>query len=179
MKRHRSIRAFCVLFALFIFALGTSGCAGRSSGAKLPPGATSSNTRIAPAHRKASAIVDTARSAIGTKYKWGGSSPSQGFDCSGLVHWVYTAHGIEVPRVSWQQFDTGAEIPPSRAQAADLVFFQLEKKSKSLHVGILTGDGTFVHSPSSGKAVRESELYSPYWQRHLIGARRVVREAVK
>lgn len=100
--------------------------------------------------------------------------PETGFDCSGLIWFVYRQNGINLPRVSWQQFGTGASIKRSEIRPGDLVFYDVKKSGKSLHVGIVTDRATFVHAPSSGKHVMESSLNSPYWAQHYLGARRVL-----
>ena len=110
---------------------------------------------------------------VGAPYKWGGYSPRTGFDCSGLVWFVYYQNGINLPRMASQQFGTGTPTDRSDMRPGDLVFYQVDKKGKSLHVGIVTDRGTFVHAPSSGKQVMESSLNTPYWFEHYLGARRV------
>ncbi|MGE4470832.1 MAG: C40 family peptidase [Desulfovibrio sp.] len=119
-----------------------------------------------------SPVVRTARSAIGTPYRWGGDSPREGFDCSGLVYWAYGRHGIRLPRPSWKQIHAGFSVPQSQIRAGDLVFFKIVR-GQSYHVGIYTGRGTFVHSPKAGSNVRESSLANSYWRRHYVTARRV------
>ncbi|WP_319778271.1 C40 family peptidase [Maridesulfovibrio sp.] len=120
-------------------------------------------------------IVKIARIQIGKPYKWGGVSPDEGFDCSGLVWWVYRRHGIEVPRVSWQQKNAGKYVRRSDMQAGDIVLFKIPGQSKSLHTGIYTGNGySFVHSPKSGHSVREESMDKSYWRKYFIGARRVI-----
>ena len=162
----------CLAIACALLILGlTAGCASKAPSP--PPGATYA-TKSKPASGKAGAIIRTARLMIGAPYKWGGESPSTGFDCSGLIWFSYRQHGINLPRVSWQQFGAGYAIKRSKLRPGDLVFHKVDKSGKSLHVGIVTDRGTFVHAPSSGKRVMESSLGNPYWQKHYIGARRVL-----
>lgn len=123
---------------------------------------------------KEAAVLRTARSLIGVRYKWGGEHPKTGFDCSGFIWFVYHVNGVRIPRVTWQQFGTGSTIGYSDLRPGDLIFYRIKKKGKGLHVGILTDRGTFIHAPSSGKGVMESSLNNVYWRDRYIGARRVL-----
>lgn len=163
----RGLGMLCALALL----LPAGGCATKSAA---PPGAHPARVQHAPASGRAAAVVRTARTMIGAPYKWGGESPREGFDCSGLIWFTYQQHGITLPRVSWQQFSAGRAVSRSKLRPGDLVFHKVTKKSKTLHVGIVTDRGTFIHAPSSGKRVMESSLSMPYWQTHYIGARRVL-----
>ncbi|WP_432738184.1 C40 family peptidase [Maridesulfovibrio sp. FT414] len=125
--------------------------------------------------RIAHAVVQSARAQIGKPYKWGGASPSEGFDCSGLVWWAYHRHGVKLPRVSWQQAEAGRPVHLSRISAGDIVFFRIPGQDKSLHTGIYSGEGSFfIHSPKSGHVVREESMDKAYWRKYYIGARRVL-----
>lgn len=116
-------------------------------------------------------IVATAREQTGVGYQWGGTSPEKGFDCSGLVWWVFRQHGIGLPRTTRGQIRSGTGIGPSEVLPGDLVFFTL---GSGLHAGVVTGAGTFVHSPKSGGRVREEPLWSQYWSQRFLAARRVI-----
>jgi len=145
-----------------------SGCGKKMLGPSTVLGSSSNNLKHS--------VVKIARAQIGHPYKWGGSSPSDGFDCSGLVWWVYKKHGINVPRVSWQQQNAGKAVRRSEIQAGDIVFFKIPGQGKSLHTGIYSGNGySFIHSPKSGHAVREESMLKNYWRRYYIGARRVIK----
>ena len=163
------------LCACLVALLSLMGCASTQSP---PPGAHPAAPRVSQegslASEKAAAVLRTARSMIGVAYKWGGKSPREGFDCSGLVWFAYRQHGVTLPRISWQQFGAGTPIERSRMRPGDLVFHKIAKKGKTLHVGIVTDRGTFIHAPSSGKRVMESSLNNAYWRKHFIGARRVL-----
>jgi cell wall-associated NlpC family hydrolase len=107
--------------------------------------------------------------AVGTPYRWGGSSPA-GFDCSGLVYWVYGQLGIELPHSSYALYGQGRRVARSRMKAGDLLFF-----SGLGHVGIYIGRGRMVHAPHSGTRVQVVRLArSSYWAR-LAGVRRIVK----
>ena len=107
----------------------------------------------------------------GTPYRAAGTDPS-GFDCSGLVQYVFARHGVAVPRSVAEQFRTGREVDPDRVEPGDLVFFRIDRREVS-HVGIAVGGGRFVHAPSQRGTVRVSLLDAPYWAERYAGARRV------
>ena len=109
---------------------------------------------------------------VGKPYRYGGASPSRGFDCSGLVQYSYAHAGLRLPHDTEAQWRLSKPIPPAQLRRGDLIFFD-EKGGRNSHVGIYLGDGTFVHAPSSGKTVRRDRLDSPYWKKHLSGLRRI------
>ena len=109
---------------------------------------------------------------LGRPYHFGGSSPSAGFDCSGLVQYSYRHAGITLPHSTDKLRSTSHPIKVADLRRGDLVFFNQEGK-KYGHVGIYLGAGKFVHAPSSGKTVRSDRLDSPYWRKHLSEARRL------
>ncbi|HEX7053053.1 MAG TPA: C40 family peptidase [Burkholderiales bacterium] len=109
---------------------------------------------------------------VGKRYRYGGASPSQGFDCSGLVQYSYRQAGVKLPRSTAAQLRATRPIRRAELRRGDLIFFD-EKSGPDSHVGIYLGDGTFVHAPSSGKKVRRDRLDSPYWRRHISELRRV------
>lgn len=117
-------------------------------------------------------VARLAMEMVGVPYKYGGTDPRGGFDCSGLVYYTYTATGHSVPRTSQAQFNAARKIPLGRASKGDLVFFQDQEKLS--HVGIYLGDGLFVHAPSSGNTVTVATLDTPYYQRHLVAVGRLL-----
>ena len=122
---------------------------------------------------KIKTVLQNALALLGTPYRWGGTDPNKGFDCSGLVGYVFrNALGIELPRVSRDMAKNG-ELVTDRAKlaAGDLVFFG--RKGRVNHVGIYVGEGRFVHAPSSGKDVTVSSLDTGYWSGRFLQARRV------
>jgi cell wall-associated NlpC family hydrolase len=122
---------------------------------------------------KVKTVLQKALALLGTPYRWGGSDPDKGFDCSGLVGYVFrNALGIELPRVSRDMARSG-ELVTDRAKlaAGDLVFFG--RKGRVNHVGIYVGEGRFVHAPSRGKDVTVSSLDQGYWSGRFLQARRV------
>jgi cell wall-associated NlpC family hydrolase len=117
-------------------------------------------------------IAEFALSMVGTRYRYGGAHPREGFDCSGLVYYTYTSNGLAMPRTSRDQFNAASKISLAEAAEGDLVFFQDQEKLS--HVGIYLGDGRFVHAPSSGGAVSVANIDAPYYQRHLVGVGRLI-----
>lgn len=119
-------------------------------------------------------VVDTARSQLGAPYRAGGESPRTGFDCSGLAQWCYAVHGHKLPRRTEDQLKAGRPVAREDLRPGDLVFFNVTRKRWGLHVGIYTGKGRFIHSPTPGSRVREESLSERYWARTYIGARRIL-----
>lgn len=115
-------------------------------------------------------ISSTALSLRGAPYRNGGTDP-QGFDCSGFVHYVYTQHGVKMPRDVRQQFGVGHDVDPTSLEPGDLVFFSTIAPGAS-HVGIAVGGDQFVHAPSTSGVVRVEHLSSQYWASRFVGARR-------
>ena len=137
----------------------------------IPHQGVSKNPPLSPANQAAGlSVVNAARSLLGTPYRFGGSSP-KGFDCSGLVTYVYRQAGIQIPRTSSDQYQDSQKVALTQLQPGDLLFFRLSPPKIS-HVAIYAGDGRFIHAPSSGKYVSYASLEDPYWRKHLIAAGR-------
>ncbi len=118
-------------------------------------------------------MLKRALALLGTPYRWGGTSPDGGFDCSGLVGYVFrTALGIELPRVSRDMANDGEQVERTALTAGDLVFFS-RRGNLVDHVGIYLGNGQFVHAPRTGKDVMVSDLDRGYWSGKFLQARRV------
>lgn len=107
---------------------------------------------------------------VGRPYRYGGSSPSSGFDCSGLIQHSFRQAGVALPRTT--SAIRRASVVVSKPRAGDVLFFDQEGRKNS-HAGIYLGNGKFVHAPSSGKRVRIDSLDADYWRRHLSEVRRV------
>ena len=117
-------------------------------------------------------VLFRALALVGTPYHWGGNTPAGGFDCSGLVGYVFRTIGIDLPRVSRSMAHEGTEVANRDALAeGDLVFFG--KRGRIDHVGIYIGDGKFLHAPRTGRDVTVSSLTTGYWSQKYLQARRI------
>lgn len=124
--------------------------------------------------RLRSDIVVRALAQIDIPYRYGGSTPAVGFDCSGLVRYVYgTVAGRELPRRSEEMGKVGDSITRSQLEPGDLVFFNTLSRAYS-HVAIYIGDGRFLHAPARGGKVRIEALDDRYWTNRFNGARRLL-----
>lgn len=119
-------------------------------------------------------VLKTAFSQVGTPYRYGGSAPETGFDCSGFVRWVYNQHEIPLPRSSSDMISAGAPVQRKDLKPGDLVFFGRRKGIS--HVGIYTGENKYIHSPRTGKNIQESSLDDRGRGEYYVGARRVLDE---
>lgn len=117
-------------------------------------------------------VLAVTHTLLGTPYRYGGASPS-GFDCSGLVQYVYREAGMAVPRTAAEQLRHAHRVQLSELRPGDLVFFRLSGRKIS-HVGIYVGGGRFIHAPSSGKPVSYARLENPYWTKRLVAAGRFI-----
>jgi cell wall-associated NlpC family hydrolase len=121
---------------------------------------------------KASSIVATAQKYIGVPYKYGGTSPSTGFDCSGFVQYVFKQNGIALPRISRDQYMVGKAVSFANLQPGDIVFFSMARNGVVDHAGIYIGNNQFINASSSkGVAVYS---FGTYWKSVYIGAKRVI-----
>jgi len=122
-----------------------------------------------PAPTRAERAAKLALEAVGIPYRWGGESPSTGFDCSGLVRWAYGRVGVDLPHSSYALYSEGRRVRESGLEAGDLLFFE-----GLGHVGLYLGRGRMVHAPQSGRTVEVVRLATTNYGSRLIGARRVV-----
>jgi len=145
-----------------------------ATGVAAPAGAAADPSARKPVKRHAKRVgpglraVQIANHLTGIPYRWGGASPRAGFDCSGLVQYVYAKVGIHLPHFAAGQYGHGRRVSRDSLQAGDLVFF-----SGLGHVGIYAGGGKFIHAPRRGTTVRWSRLSSHgsyYGARRLLAA---------
>lgn len=129
-------------------------------------------TEIDPSAPPAERVAAMADAFIGTPYVWGGSTPS-GFDCSGLVQFVYKEVGVGLPRRAVDQSRSGRAASLRDLELGDLVFFRIDRDIIS-HVGIHVGEGEFVHAPGTGKTVRRDSLDDDWWRRRVKAVRRII-----
>jgi len=122
----------------------------------------------------ANAVLFRAIALVGTPYRWGGNTPETGFDCSGLVGYVYRdAAGVTLPRTSSAMSELGRrKLAIDLLQPGDLVFFEGGRDIG--HVGIYVGERRFVHAPNSGGTVRLDSLDGAWWKEHFVYGKRIL-----
>ncbi len=113
-------------------------------------------------------VVRAAVNQVGAPYRFGGASPAEGFDCSGLVQYTHDRVGIRVPRIAAEQLNRARSVGSRQTRPGDLVFFKLGPTD--YHVGILVESDRFVHAPRSGRDVSFGTLSSSYWASRFVGA---------
>lgn len=130
------------------------------------------NRRFSPVDT--SRIVARAHELIGTPYRWGGQAEEDGFDCSGLLVYLYRsiAHR-KLPRTTHSMIaQRYNEVSRDQLQLGDAVFFNHNGEGATSHVGLYIGDDRFIHAPRTGKTIRIDSLDNSYWQRSYTTARR-------
>lgn len=117
-------------------------------------------------------IIENAYLLVGLPFKMGGSSPSEGFDGSGYVQYVFGESGIALPRTVDEQYDVGSRISKEELLPGDLVFYSTDGPGATF-CGIYSGDGKFIYSGTTN-GVTEGEAFGPYWNERFYGARRII-----
>ncbi|HET7046570.1 MAG TPA: NlpC/P60 family protein [Gaiellaceae bacterium] len=130
-------------------------------------GGTTDEPESAPPPAQYGGVVGIAMRYLGVNYVWGGASPS-GFDCSGLVTYVFAQVGVSLPHSSYALYGVGSPVSRDQLQPGDLVFFD-----GLGHVGIYIGGGQFIHAPHTGDVVKISSLGESWYASTYVGARRV------
>ena len=164
MAIHAALRALILGWLVLL-----TGCANQTSLPNL-------TERDDLSHPLAYDVLMEAFGQLGAPYRYAGSAPETGFDCSGLIGYVYrNAAGITLPRSTRELIRLPAPpIDRTALAPGDLVFFAINRNGRVNHAGIYVGDGRFVHAPSNGGSVRLDQLSQKYWQRRYLGARRIL-----
>ncbi|MFW0754573.1 C40 family peptidase [Pseudomonas sp. H11T01] len=161
--------------ALLVFAALLSACASRT-----PPPAPVIRTPVFASPQTfspaAEDVLFRALGLVGTPYRWGGNTPDSGFDCSGLIGYVYRdVAGVTLPRSTHEMIGMSAQdVDQNALQTGDLIFFATNGGSQVSHAGIYVGEGRFVHAPATGGTVKLDSLSKAYWQKAYLSAKRVL-----
>ena len=174
------MRALLIVVAALSTACASTGAVPKPfptpTGTTERPAATLPNGGVAPTATPVSRtsgyeVSGTALSLRGVPYRNGGDN-TNGFDCSGLVWYVFGQHGVAVPRTVAEQFKAGTNVAASELREGDLVFFTTTAPGAS-HVGIVVGGDSFIHAPAVSGVVRVEHLGASYWSSRFVGARRI------
>lgn len=153
-------------FALLMAVALLAGCASTPPAPPAPPPVQARLTLD-----QANDVTVMAIGLVGTPYRYGGNTPASGFDCSGLIGYVYRMRaGVAAPRSVSALVKWGIPVPTEAARTGDLVIFT--QGESATHAGIYVGDGRFVHAPSTGGEVRLDQLKSKYWAQQKFAFRR-------
>jgi cell wall-associated NlpC family hydrolase len=145
--------------------LGSLGIARAPSGGG---GGNGRGERSEPASSRGARVARIARQYLGIPYRWGGSSPSTGFDCSGFVMYLYAKVGVSLPHNAAMQYRYGRSVSRGSLRPGDVVFFD-----GLGHNGVYLGGGRFIHSPSTGDVVKISSIHESWYRARWVGARRL------
>ena len=152
-------RRRCALLLPLLPSLLLAACSSAPRRERAPSGPAMLDSRLSA--EQARDIAIHAMGLVGTPYRFGGNTPEGGFDCSGLIGYVYTQRaGVAPPRTVAQLSGFGQPIDGDDLRSGDLVVFG---RARAHHAGIYVGQGRFVHAPSTGGTVRLDALQSPYW----------------
>jgi probable lipoprotein NlpC len=157
---------FCIIITIGILA----GC---SSSVRTSRTSTRGSIRYESLSSGRSTVLRESRGWMGTPYKYGGSAKS-GTDCSGFVSRVYAKVGVSLPRRARDMYKVGASVSLNQINPGDLVFFKNTAGKGITHVGIYTGQASFIHA-SSSSGVISSSLSTGYYKKHFAGARKILR----
>lgn len=165
----KTLHLLALLTVLFLSACSTKGPVDQQAATSYQQPSTAFN----PA---ADEVLLRAIGLVGTPYVWGGNTPSSGFDCSGLIGFVYQeVAGIRLPRTTQQMLHMpGQQIARNQLQSGDIIFFATAGRGRVSHAGIYVGEGRFVHAPSNGGTVRLDSVNAAYWNKAYLQAKRVL-----
>lgn len=137
-------------------------------------GRSSDNSSIS--RGDADALLSNAMGLLGVAYRFGGTSPTSGFDCSGFMQHIFRkAFAVNLPRTAAEQARVGSYVSRSSLQPGDMVFFRTSGRRIS-HVGMYVGNDRFIHAPRTGKRIEITNLSNKYWSARYAAARRVKRQ---
>ncbi|MFB0962967.1 MAG: C40 family peptidase [Pseudomonas sp.] len=166
---HKTLHLLGLLTVLLLSACSTKGPVDQQAATSYQQPSTAFN----PA---ADEVLLRAIGLVGTPYVWGGNTPSSGFDCSGLIGFVYQeVAGIRLPRTTQQMLHMpGQQVSRNQLQSGDIIFFATAGRGRVSHAGIYVGEGRFVHAPSNGGTVRLDSVNAAYWNKAYLQAKRVL-----
>jgi cell wall-associated NlpC family hydrolase len=168
-------RLAVALCAVGLLAFAPAAAAQEAPASSLAESATATvKGAAATAWHTAQNLSSFALGLIGVSYRFGGSTPESGLDCSGLVRYVFAqVTGVDLPRTAREMSRVGDKISVDQLKPGDLVFFNTRRFAFS-HVGIYLGDNRFIHAPRTGRDVEITMIDKSYWQKRFNGARRLV-----
>lgn len=167
--KHRTRSRLAVLAMPMLLAFAGCSTAPSMRGAPAPIQEVTIPSRLSP--EQAVDITLHAVGLVGTPYRYGGNTPDSGFDCSGLIGYVYQSRaGLAPPRTVSRLQGWGLPVSTENVRSGDLVLFA--QKNEVTHAGIYVGSGRFVHAPSTGGVVRLDQLNSKYWASQQVAFRR-------
>jgi cell wall-associated NlpC family hydrolase len=147
-------------------------CVAALFGAKVTTAAPASAPPASPAAAGLQ-VADLAQQYVGSRYKWGGSSPA-GFDCTGFVMWIFGQFGVSLPHNEAGQLASGDRVNAEELQPGDVLVFANTYRRGLSHVGIYLGEGRFVHAVDERHGVLVSNLWDSYWGPRFVGASRAL-----
>jgi cell wall-associated NlpC family hydrolase len=168
--RHCTIGGLTVLALPILLGFGGCSTAPSAGSNSAFTGGVEVQSRLSP--ELAADITIGAVGLVGTPYRYGGNTPDSGFDCSGLIGYIYQSRtGVAPPRTVSKMQDWGLPVPVQSVRSGDLILFL--QNDVVTHAGIYVGDGRFVHAPSTGGEVRLDYLNSKYWASQQVSFRRL------
>jgi len=138
------------------------------------PSASAAPVRASRSSDSADELIGSAMGLLGVAYRYGGTSASTGFDCSGFMQHIFRrSMGLNLPRTSAEQAKMGVGISRGELQPGDMVFFRTMGRGRISHVGLYIGNDRFIHAPRTGKRIEITSLSNKYWNAKYAFARRV------
>ena len=138
------------------------------------PSAPAAPVRASRSSDSADELIGSAMGLLGVAYRYGGTSASTGFDCSGFMQHIFRrSMGLNLPRTSAEQAKMGVGVSRGELQPGDMVFFRTMGRGRISHVGLYIGNDRFIHAPRTGKRIEITSLSNKYWNTKYAFARRV------